>query len=47
MTIYPVEGRWVPDVPAVEQDVDPVVAQFLIETGGFTDTPAPQPVAEG
>lgn len=37
--VYPVEGRWLSDVPAVEHDCDD---DRCVETGAFTTTPPPK-----
>jgi hypothetical protein len=38
-TVYPVEGRWLNGVPAVEHEcTDPL----CVESGAFTDKPPPR-----
>lgn len=47
VTVHPVEGRWLPGVPAAEADVDPEEAARLVESGAFTtEPPAPEPPAD-
>jgi len=39
--VYPIPGRFVPGVPAVEQRVSDELAAALITHGAFTDDPPP------
>lgn len=41
--VYPVPGRWLPGVPAVEQDVQEDEAAALVATGAFTLDPPEEP----
>ena len=39
MRVYPVPGRFIQEVPAVEHDCDD---PFCVESGAFTDKPPPR-----
>lgn len=41
-TVYPVDGAYLNDVPAMEQEVSNERAAELIASGAFTDQPPPK-----
>jgi hypothetical protein len=43
VTIYPVEGRYITGVAAVETTTDADTAAKLVETGAFTTKPPKKP----
>lgn len=46
VTVYPVEGRWLPGVPAEPTEVTPTEAARLIKSGAFAADEQPEPPAE-